>query len=85
MAQERTHNRNVRPNSPRLPVVDFRHDTEDCPDCGGWGTIEVDCPACCGDFQVDGDPCTECNAEGTVDADCPTCEGTGRVGGDDVG
>ena len=80
---ERTHNRNVRPQSGRLPVVEFKGQ-DDCPDCDGQGVIEADCEECNGTGTTDLEAfCRECNGHGTYDSDCETCEGTGKVDDDD--
>lgn len=86
MAEQRTHNRNVRPASKTLPVTDFRS-TEalvDCPDCE-FGTVERDCPDCHGDgCDRNGNPCRECKSSGVVWEMCGRCDGTGEVLASDV-
>ena len=77
---ERSSSRNVRPESPRLPVTDGRPDNE-CGECHGTGMIDVDCDACHGDACDDeGNPCRVCDGYGTMPEDCPECGGEGTLG-----
>jgi hypothetical protein len=79
---ERTHTRNIRPKSGRLPVVDFRSEERftDCPACDGDGTLAVDCAACNGDgYDAAGNPCPRCNTHGITWTPCRGCAGEGKI------
>lgn len=81
--------RNIRPKADKpLPVVDFKREMdamadEECEECSGEGTVDVDCDTCAGMAADDeGNPCKRCDGMGVLSQDCRECDGTGRVATD---
>ena len=81
---QRSTSRNIRPKADKpLPVVDFAAEqeaAEDCPECGGFGSLHADCSACEGlGCDDESNLCKVCNGSGEQEDECALCEGTGKV------
>lgn len=71
-------------------IPDFPEpEEEDCDECGGTGSVDIDCAACKGDGVVESADHTEqvdceaCKGEGTVEDTCGECSGAGTITPDD--
>lgn len=50
----------------------------ECLECGGTGTLPLDCPSCSGESEVNEDiECDECDNKGFILVTCSQCSGEG--------